>query len=139
MRIGAEVLVGRLDVLENCLEICHKQSNGAEIITRKVQVRPHDLSLCLVEVLALKIQWPIARRARDDVAQVSNLVRQLDQLDQLGCAAGSGRLTDLQSFARRLLEPFCVGDLRNDLCDLVAELPSELVIGGFRVLDCVVQ
>src|SRR5436190_4174360 len=98
--------------------------------------QPVDDALGPVEVLALARTRPPDRRMLAQVAQVADLV---GELDELGAARKMRRVLDLQALARVLAQALVVGDFHDDARDLLAEHARKLCARGFRVLYRVVQ
>src|SRR5688572_16839047 len=110
-------------------------------IERALQARMHapqavDDMLGPFEVLALARTRPPDRRMLAQVAQVADLVGELDEL----CAARKARrVLDLQALARVLAQALIVGHFHDDARDLLAEYTRQLNARRFRVLYRVMQ
>src|ERR1700741_293256 len=96
----------------------------------QARVRVADLvddGLGPVEILVLAEQRPVRRRARDDVAEIAQLV---GDLELLGGLARLGRAVELVPLALGLREALVVGDLGHDSGDARAKELVQLVQRG---------
>src|SRR5882672_2437263 len=89
-----------------------------------------------VKVLALPAALPGRRRAAGDVADVADLV---SELDELRLRTDVPRMLDLQRLALRLRQALVVGDLGDDAGDLLAEHATQLARCRPGVLDGIVK
>jgi hypothetical protein len=89
-----------------------------------------------IEVFTLALQRPARRGARNDVGQIRNLVRELDELSTLRDVGG---MQDLQLLALLLGQALVVAHLLYDAGDLRAERRGQFRGGGFGILQRVMQ
>ncbi len=89
-----------------------------------------------VEIRLLPFQRPARGRAVGDIAEIADLV---GQLDELGALADLPGMDDLQALALGLGQRLVVGNFENDRGDLRPEIAQEFLRGRVSVLDGVVQ
>ena len=92
--------------------------------------------LCPFEVFPLAINRPVGRRRCRDVAQIADLVREFDQL----CAPADMRgMLDLEALALCLGQRLVIGNFKDDIGDVLAEVLHQFLFGRVGVFDRVVQ
>src|SRR5712672_1750157 len=121
-------LASRTSTVEDCRRKKSARPSRIGLVEGLLEARMHaaqpvDDALRPVEVLQAPLQVPARRRPVQHVAQVADLV---GQLDELRLAADRGRVLHLQALALALGKRLVVGDFGDDARDARAERVFQL-------------